>query len=89
MSSVMQTCQKNLGLNLCVMPPISHVVTISENGLVRSCKESIKIEESELDLFYFSFYFYFYFQFIFIFSIFRTTRVRVDQSCHYISHLMA
>jgi len=79
----MQTCQNNLGLNLCVMPPTSHVVAISENGLVRSCKESVKIKEGGLDLFYFSF------QFIFLFSIFRTTRVRVDQSCYHISHLMA
>ena len=39
MSSVMQTCQNNLGLNLCVVPPTSHVVAISEFGLVRSCKE--------------------------------------------------
>ena len=39
MSSVMQTCQNNLGLNLCVVPPTSRMVAISENGLVRSCKE--------------------------------------------------
>jgi len=38
-SSVMQTCQNDLGLNLCVVPPTSHVVTISEIGLGRSCKE--------------------------------------------------
>ena len=49
----------------------------------------VKIEEDELDLFYFSFYFYFIFDLFFYFSIFRITRVRVDQSCHHISHLMA
>ena len=37
-------------------------------------------------LFFFSFYFYFSFRFIFLFSIFRTTRVRVDQSYCHISH---
>jgi len=36
---VMQTCQNDLGLNLCVVPPTSHVVTISEIGFVRSYKE--------------------------------------------------
>jgi len=43
MSSVMWTCQNDLGLNLCVVPPISHMVAISENGLVRSCKERGKV----------------------------------------------
>ena len=38
-SSVMQTCQNDLGLNLYVVPPTSHMITISENGLVRSYKE--------------------------------------------------
>jgi len=33
------TCQNDLGLNLCVVPPTSRVVTISGIGLVRSCKE--------------------------------------------------
>ena len=42
----------------------------------------------KLDLVYFSFHFLFSFQFIFPFSIFRTTRVRVDRSRCYISHLM-
>ena len=42
MSLVMRTCQNDLGLNLCVVPPMSHVVTISENGLVRSYKERSK-----------------------------------------------
>ena len=38
----MQTCLNDLGLNLCVMPSMSHVVTISEDSLVRSYKESSK-----------------------------------------------
>ena len=42
MNSVMQTCQNDLGLNLCVVPPTSHMVTISEIGLVRSYKEGSK-----------------------------------------------
>ena len=42
MSSVMQTCQNDLGLNLCVVPPTSRVVAISEIGLVRSYKEGSK-----------------------------------------------
>ena len=36
-SSVMQTCQNNLGFNLYIMPPISCVITILKNSLVRSC----------------------------------------------------
>ena len=43
MSSMMQTCQNNLGLNLCVVPPMSHIVTISEDSLVRSYKERSKV----------------------------------------------
>jgi len=43
MSSVMRTCQNDLGLNLCVVPPTSRVVTISEIGLVRSYKEGSKV----------------------------------------------
>ena len=42
MSLVMQTCQNDLGLNLCVVSPTSRVVTISEIGLVRSYKERSK-----------------------------------------------
>ena len=38
----MQTYWNNLGLNLCIVPPTSYVVTISENGLVRSYKERSK-----------------------------------------------
>ena len=43
MSSVMRTCQNDLGLNLCVVPPTSCMVAISEIGLVRSCKEGSKV----------------------------------------------
>jgi len=42
MSSVMWTCQNNLGLNLCVVPSTSCMVAISEIGLVRSYKEGSK-----------------------------------------------
>ena len=42
MSSVMWTCQNDLGLNLYVMSPTSRMVVILENGLVRSCKEKGK-----------------------------------------------
>jgi len=55
----------------------------------RTFTPSVKIKEGGLNLFYFSFHFLFSFWFIFQFSIFRTTRVRVDQSRHHISHLMA
>ena len=43
MSLVMRICQNDLGLNLCVVPPTSHVVAISEIGLVRSYKEGSKV----------------------------------------------
>ena len=42
MSLMIQTCQNNLGLNLCIIPPMSYVVTISEDGLVRSYKKRSK-----------------------------------------------
>jgi len=42
MSLVMRTCQNDLGLNLCVVPPTSCMVAISEIGLVRSYKEGSK-----------------------------------------------
>ena len=42
-SSVIQTCWNNLGLNLCVMLPTSHIVTISENGLIRDYKKRGKV----------------------------------------------
>jgi len=41
-SLVIWTYQNDLGLNLYIVPPISCVVTISENGLVRSYKERSK-----------------------------------------------
>ena len=64
---------------------------LEEENLINKVARDVfvKIEEGGLDLFYFYFYFYFIFWFIFLFSIFRTTRVRVDQSCHHISHLIA
>jgi len=42
-SLVMQTCQNDLGFNLCVVPPTSRMVAISEIGLVRSCKKRGKV----------------------------------------------
>ena len=42
MSLVIQTCWNDLGLNLCIVPSTSHMVTISEDGLVRSYKERSK-----------------------------------------------
>ena len=39
---MMQTCQNNLGLNLYVVPSTSYVVTILENGLIRSYKKRSK-----------------------------------------------
>ena len=43
MSLVMWTCQNDLGLNLCVASLISHMITISENSLIRSYKERSKV----------------------------------------------
>ena len=43
MSLVMWTCWNDLGLNLCIVPPMSCVVTISEDSLVRSYKERSKV----------------------------------------------
>ena len=40
MSLVMQTCWNDLSLNLYVVPPMSHMVAIPEDGLVRSYKRS-------------------------------------------------
>jgi len=42
MGLVIWTCQNDLGLNLYVVSPTSHVVTISVDGLVRSYKERSK-----------------------------------------------
>ena len=44
----MQTCQNDLGLNLCVMPPTSHMVAISENGLIRRGVKHIAIDIRDL-----------------------------------------
>jgi len=49
----------------------------------------VKITNGGLRFSLLYFLFLFSFLFVFLFSIFRTTRVRVDQSCHHISHLMA
>ena len=38
----MQTCWNNLGLNLYIMPSISHMVTISKNSFIRSYKKRSK-----------------------------------------------
>ena len=38
----LSTCQNDISLNLCVVPPTSHIVTILKNDLVRSCKERDK-----------------------------------------------
>jgi len=54
-------------------------------------KRTAMSRSKKVDLIYFIFLFIFYFLFnlFFYFSIFRTTRIRVDWSCHHISHLMA
>jgi len=49
-------------------------------------KGRVMSRSKKVDLIYFIFLLLFYF---ILFSIFRTARVRVDQSCHHISHLMA
>ena len=66
----------------------------SSNSFLIFIKNSPTIllsRSKKVDLTYFIFLFIFYFLFdsISLFSIFRTTRVRVDQSHHHISHLMA
>jgi len=43
MSSVIKTCQNDFGLNLCIVPLMSLIVIISENGLVRSYKKRSKV----------------------------------------------
>ena len=48
MSLVMQTCQNDLGLNLCVVSPTSRIVAISEIDLVRSYKERSKVTKTDL-----------------------------------------
>jgi len=50
MSLVMQTCWNDLGLNLCVMFPISCMVVISENSLVRRGVKYVTINIRDLAL---------------------------------------
>ena len=54
-------------------------------------KEGVKIIDDRLYFYFLNLFFFFFFiLFSFHFSIFRTTRVRVDQVCCHISHnLMA
>ena len=44
----MQTCRNDLGLSLCVVPPTSCVVAISENGLVRRGVKHVAINTRDL-----------------------------------------
>jgi len=39
----MWTCWNDFDLNLCVVPPMSHMVAILEDGLIRSYKERSKV----------------------------------------------
>jgi len=39
----MQTCWNDLSLNLCIVSPMSCIVAISENSLVRSYKKRSKV----------------------------------------------
>ena len=48
MSSVIQTCQNNLGLNVYVVSPMSCVVAISENSLIRRGVKYIAIDTGDL-----------------------------------------
>ena len=48
MSSVIWTCQNDLGLNLCVVPPTSRMVAISENSLIRRGVKHIAIDTRDL-----------------------------------------
>ena len=58
--------------------------------IILSITELIKFTNGRLSFSLFYFLFLFYFWFVFLFSIFRTTRVRVDQSrCHISHNLMA
>ena len=43
MSSVMQTCWNDLGLNLYIVSPMSCMVTILKDGLVKSYKKRSKV----------------------------------------------
>jgi len=48
MSLVMQTCWNDLGLNLYVVPPMSHMVAISEDSLVRRGVKCVIIDTRDL-----------------------------------------
>jgi len=65
---------------------VEHVVTVENviflSSLIGTCQDWRKWTW----LIFFSFHFYFYFLCIFLFSIFRTTKVRIDQSYYHISH---
>ena len=61
----MQTCQNDLGLNLCVVPPTSYMVAISEIDLVKSYKERSKVSRSLTVDFILFFPCHFYFTFLF------------------------
>ena len=45
----MWTCQNDLGLNLCVVPPISCMVAISKDGLIRSYKKRKEVKCIAID----------------------------------------
>ena len=44
----MQTCWNDLGLNLCVVPSTSYMVTISENGLIKREVKYVTIDTRDL-----------------------------------------
>ena len=72
--------------------PAVPIIFLDDLLMLKSCNlGSLGIlylsRSKKVDLIYFIFLFIFYFLFYFLF--FRTTRVRVDQSRRYISHLIA
>ena len=44
----MWTCWNNLDLNLCIVPPTSHMVIILENSLVRRGVKHVTIDTGDL-----------------------------------------
>jgi len=44
----MQTCWNDLGLNLCIVPSTSYMVTISENGLIKRGVKYVTIDTRDL-----------------------------------------
>ena len=65
-------------------------INIKSENKIKIKIVSVKFTNSGLSFSLLYFLFLFLFRFVFPFSIFRTTRVRVDQSCCHISHnLMA